>query len=202
MTALITPTNHIKRARLIHGLTQAQLAKLVGISQQQVAKLELSRAPLKSEIAISLAKALNVRLEDIVGVADRPRVPVIGKLSVNDLIVPRPHSEEIAYEDAPPFASPDMLAVEVAGDGAWPIYRQGDVVFVGGKTSPMDNIGEECVVELAGDGRWLLKRILRGSQPDRYCLASLSGPDLMEDQEVVMCRRVEFIRRSRRPQPH
>lgn len=201
MTELITPTNHIRRARKNLDLSQARLAELVGISQQQVAKLELGKQPLRSDLAVSLARALNVRLEDIVGVTDRPRIPVIGKLSVNDVIVPALNIDAPEYEDAPPFVSPDTLALQVAGDGAWPRYCLGDVIFVSGKEPADDLIGEECAVQLA-DGTMLLKRLAPGSLPGRYHLLSTTSPTMIRDAELLWARRVEWHRHARRPRQH
>jgi transcriptional regulator with XRE-family HTH domain len=52
------------------GLSQAELAKLIGVSSKTVAYWETSATPPRSDALPALAKALGVRVEDILG--DRP----------------------------------------------------------------------------------------------------------------------------------
>lgn len=51
--------------RVKAGLSQAELAKLIGVQQQTVAFWELSDKPPRSDVLINLAKVLGVRLEDL-----------------------------------------------------------------------------------------------------------------------------------------
>ena len=65
------------------GLSQAELARAVGETQQNIAYWELSSKPPRSDVLPRLAKALGVRVEDLLGetVAATPRRPgPVGKL--------------------------------------------------------------------------------------------------------------------------
>jgi transcriptional regulator with XRE-family HTH domain len=52
------------------GLSQTELAKAIGVSQQTVAYWETCAAPPRSDVLPKMAKALGVRVEEILG--DKP----------------------------------------------------------------------------------------------------------------------------------
>lgn len=193
--------NNIRRARLDQGLTQKQLGKLAGMSQQHVGKLENGKVNLSLEDAVAFARALHCRVQDIAGVVERAKVPVVGQLSLHDLVVTVPE-EAWEWVEAPPFATPDMRAVVVATDALWPVYRKGDTLFLRDPEPAAECIGEECALVLP-TGRTVVKRVLSGSPERGWVLASVSGPGVLQVDSLSSCRRVDFIRRARRgPQPH
>jgi transcriptional regulator with XRE-family HTH domain len=49
------------------GLSQAELADAVGVQQQTIAFWELSDKPPRSDVLPTMAKALGVRVEDLLG---------------------------------------------------------------------------------------------------------------------------------------
>jgi transcriptional regulator with XRE-family HTH domain len=49
------------------GLSQAELARIIGVPQQNVAYWETSTKPPRSDVLPTMAKALGVRVEDILG---------------------------------------------------------------------------------------------------------------------------------------
>ena len=57
----------IAQLRKEHGLTQAQLAELLGISQQQVASFEAGRRRVPVSVLPTLASTLAVAVQDLVG---------------------------------------------------------------------------------------------------------------------------------------
>lgn len=58
--------NKVRGYRALQGdLTQQQLADIVGCSRQTIISIETSRFTPSVELAIRLAKALNVKVEDI-----------------------------------------------------------------------------------------------------------------------------------------
>lgn len=189
--------NRIRAARQEQDITQAQLGKLIGLSQQQVAKLEMGRQRLSTDMAERIAKALSISLHELIGLPERALIPVLGHLGANDVVARWKLTDDVERLEAPPFAPPDMIAIRVAGDGAYPLYRTGDVIFCAPPEPADELLGEECVVTLA-DGRSLLKCPVRGSEPGRYTLLSLTCPDVLQDAEVRECRRVEYVRKARR----
>lgn len=83
-TAWIDPMTHDEKAffkalgariaalRKDHGLTQAQLGELVGITQQQVASFEVGRRRVPVSLLADFAQALAVSLETLVGKTAAP----------------------------------------------------------------------------------------------------------------------------------
>ena len=55
----------LKEIRLKKGITQVELAKHVGISQQTISHYETGRAKPSLDVAVKLAKALGVSVEEI-----------------------------------------------------------------------------------------------------------------------------------------
>lgn len=64
---------HIYRLRLDAGLTQAELAKLIGENQQNVAFWERSEKPPRSDVLPKMAKVLGVSVEDLLRPQEAPR---------------------------------------------------------------------------------------------------------------------------------
>lgn len=63
--------NRIRELRLARGLTQAELAVLVGTRQNQLSRWEAGQEP-RAGAAVSLATALGVRIEDLGLAQGRP----------------------------------------------------------------------------------------------------------------------------------
>lgn len=57
--------NKLGKARRINGMSQERLAKEVGISRQYLSGIENSKKQPSVIIAMKIAKALNVTVEDI-----------------------------------------------------------------------------------------------------------------------------------------
>jgi transcriptional regulator with XRE-family HTH domain len=62
----------IAELRKEHGLTQAQLAEILGLSQQQVAHIEVARRRVPVSLLPALAKALAIPVEELLGEGRRP----------------------------------------------------------------------------------------------------------------------------------
>lgn len=70
--AQMFPDNRIRELRKKAGLSQAELGERVGLHQTQIGKLENSGRNLTFEWARRIAKALNVRLADLLDESDNP----------------------------------------------------------------------------------------------------------------------------------
>lgn len=189
--------NQLRRVRSARGLTQGALGKLVGKSQQQVAKIENGITALTAEDAVSFARALQVRLEEVLGIADRTQAKIIGRLGPHDMIYGYPDDSAVQLLDAPPLSPPGIVAIEVIGDAAYPRYQNGDVLFCLPPEPPGTLIGQDCIVTFQ-DGRMALKRILNGSRADAWTLTGVMSPDVLMDVEITSARRVKWISRSDR----
>ena len=53
------PGDTLKGARLMHDLTQAQLAAMIGVKASHISEMEKGKRPIGKEMARRLAKALN-----------------------------------------------------------------------------------------------------------------------------------------------
>lgn len=63
--------NSIRNARLAAGMTQKDLADKIGLSQQQVDKIEHGQRTLDFPTAIRIAKATGVTLDELAKEADK-----------------------------------------------------------------------------------------------------------------------------------
>lgn len=57
--------NHVKRAREQKGISQIELAKQVGISRNSISSIETGQFTPTIGNALKIAKALNLRVEDL-----------------------------------------------------------------------------------------------------------------------------------------
>jgi putative transcriptional regulator len=63
--------NHLRRLREERGLTQEQLADLVGLSRQSIISIERGRFIPSIETALRLSLALNVPIEELFWLKDQ-----------------------------------------------------------------------------------------------------------------------------------
>ena len=66
----------LKEARKKRGLTQSELANLVGVTREAIAAYETGRVRLMDDILISFASALKVSTDEILGVRKSSESPV------------------------------------------------------------------------------------------------------------------------------
>jgi putative transcriptional regulator len=67
----VTLTNRLKDYRAIAGgMTQQQLADLVGVTRQTVNAIEANKYSPSLEVAFLLARALNARVEELFGIEE------------------------------------------------------------------------------------------------------------------------------------
>lgn len=66
--------NRIKEIRKKRKLTQEELANLVGVSKQQIFRLEKGVRKLTQEWLIKISKALNCNIEDLLDKSDIPSI--------------------------------------------------------------------------------------------------------------------------------
>ncbi|MEM2120613.1 MAG: helix-turn-helix transcriptional regulator [Archaeoglobaceae archaeon] len=61
----------LKQIREQKSLTQSQLAKLVGVHQTYISRIERKKRKPRIDIAIEIAKALGVTVEELFGTDDK-----------------------------------------------------------------------------------------------------------------------------------
>lgn len=196
----MTIARRIRTRRRALTLSQERLGNLVGVGQTTVAAWESGRSTPKPQMIEKLASVLGVPKEWLLYGEERakPRqVKLRGYVGAGDLVTMLP-DDVVDWVTAPPDEEVETEAFEVRGNSMWPVYRHGDIIYYEKDrlANPADCIGEECVVELE-DGRMYVKRILRGSRPNVYTLASWNGPE-MHDQVIITCAPVRWVKRSHR----
>jgi transcriptional regulator with XRE-family HTH domain len=95
----------LKELREQKGLTQEELAQVVGSSQRQISKYENGIQQPTSPVISSLADALNTTADYLLGKTDDPAVPLKGDLSAMEK-----HAVEL-IRHASPDKRKEMLRV-------------------------------------------------------------------------------------------
>ena len=167
---------NIRYHRELRGLTQAQLANLVGISSSTIAMYETAKREPDMDTLEAIADIFNISLSDLVlsnkarnswrqtirGSSKNPHIlKLVGSAAAGEPIF----DEEVdAYVYGPTSAD---CAVRVKGDSMTPTYLHGDLLYVRSQ-SYVDYDGQIAVV-ICGDEA-CVKHVYR--QPDGLLLAS------------------------------
>jgi transcriptional regulator with XRE-family HTH domain len=191
----------IKALRLSKQMNQTQFGELVGYSQGMVARWESGAAP-KHAALMALADAAGSTVDEFLGIAAEPDrvsvadIPVVGYVGAGAAVYPiddLPKGEAFDTVERPPFVKGTAVAVEVRGDSLVPVAEDGWRLIYSGERTIMEDevLNRLCVVELI-DGRMLVKRVVRGTKPQRYHLISTNAP-MIEDVEIVWAAKVKAI---------
>ena len=132
-------------------LSQAQLAKEIGVSSSTIAMWESGeREPKNYETLEIIADFFNVNMELLLtGTIAPTRIPVLGKVGAG---IPLGAIEDIIdYEEIPHSMakSGDYFALQIKGDSMEPRIKEGDVVIV--RKQPDVESGEVAIVLVNGD---------------------------------------------------
>jgi transcriptional regulator with XRE-family HTH domain len=125
------------------GLTQVRLAKMVGVSTSTISKWETGEQGLTAENANSVAEALGVSVDKLLGrgsglVHSRmPRaalVPVMGELQAGvwreALEIPPDDRESVPFFIPPEYRDYQLAAYVVRGNSMNQVFRSGSYVLV------------------------------------------------------------------------
>lgn len=146
--------NNLKAARKAMKLTQSEVARVVGISQNSYSYWENDKVNIDRESLNKLSKLFNVSIDYLLGNDDRPipaalKIPVLGSVPAG---IPLEAIEDIVdWEELPAGMTNggrEYFGLEVKGDSMWPDYLPGDVVIV--RKQPTCHSGDDCVVYVNG----------------------------------------------------
>lgn len=191
--------DNIRLIRLSLSLTQAEFADKLGVTQSTVTRWEKDSVPTGGHLH-RLADLANTTVERLLGVSELTGtpgdIPVVGYVGAGAQVLPfddYAKGRGMDYIERPPGVVGDAVAVEVQGDSLFPTAENGwRLIYTGEQTVlEEDVLNRLCVVKLADD-RVLVKRLTRGSMPQRYHLLSTNAP-MIEDAEVVWAARVKAI---------
>lgn len=184
------------------GKTQPEFADVLGVTQGTVSRWESGAAP-SHEHLVRLAGLDGVSLDEfLLGAVGRPSngnaepIPIVGFVGAGAAVYPiddLAQGDNLGTVERPPFVTGEAVAVEVRGDSLVPVAEDGwRLVYTGEQTIVEEDVlNRLCVVALV-DGRMLVKRIVRGSRPQRYHLLSTNAP-MIEDAEVIWAAKVKAI---------
>lgn len=146
--------NNLKNARKAANMTQAEVAKLIGITQNGYSYWENGKAKIEHESLVKLAQLYRVSTDYLLGISDVQqdkvvRIPVLGSVPAG---IPIEAIEDIIdWEELPQAMTTggrEYFALQVQGDSMWPDYLPGDVVIV--RKQCTCDCGEVAVVYVNG----------------------------------------------------
>jgi DNA-binding XRE family transcriptional regulator len=190
----------IRAIRQALGLTQVEFAERLGTTQSTVTRWEKGSIP-QGDMLQAIATLANTTVERLMGTDDLAAVPggmipVVGFVGAGSVVLPYddfPKGDGLDHVERPPFVKGQVVAVEVRGDSLLPVAEDGwRLVYAGAQTLDESEIlNKLCVVKLV-DGRALVKRIIRGSEPERFHLLSTNAP-IIENAHVEWAAPVKAI---------
>ncbi len=146
--------NNLKAARKAAGLTQAEVAAQIGITQNAYSYWENDKVKIDNESLVKLSKLFGATIDYLTGISTQAqdkvvRIPVLGTIPAG---IPLEAIEDIIdYEEIPQSfltGGKEFFALEVKGDSMWPDYLAGDIVIV--RKQPVCNSGDDCIVYVNG----------------------------------------------------
>jgi repressor LexA len=188
----------LKSIRRSLGLSQAEVARRMGWSPPNYARLEQGRVTPSLRSLAAIARTLEVPLSDLT--VERPRaneIPVVALASAGPGM---PLTEEgyppgtgmYLVERPPQFTDPNGFGVEVSGDSMIPKYESGQVVMVDTRKRPVN--GDYAVVGLLTGERYIKRyREISG----RVILESLNPlypPIVVEPGQVQFAYKIMWAR--------
>jgi len=196
----------IKATRLSLGLKQGDFAALFDTLQSTVSRWENGTAPEHRHL-LKLAELAGVTIEQLLNEND---AGLDGKGAKKDILSDATiigyvgNGAEVLFYQSDNGASMNLsvrfndlnataFALKVESDSLYPTAENGwELVFAPDPaTTEAEMLNRLCVVELA-DGRTLIKRVLSGSRPGHYHLASSNAP-MITDALVVWAAPIKAI---------
>lgn len=171
----MTLAERIKKARQERGLSQAALAKAVGISQPAIKKIE-SGTTTRSRFIHEISGFLGIE-------AGPTEVPIVGYVGAGAKANYFAEAQgPFDTVPGPPGSNAVTVAVEIRGESLGSLFDRW-LVFYDDVQRPVtaDLIGKVCVVGLADD-RVLIKQIKRSKAAGLFHLLSATEPPILDVQ--------------------
>ena len=164
--------NNLRQARKAKGLTQAEVARTIGLTQNGYSYWENGKAKIDKDQLLKLAELFEVSTDYLLGNTSKPNtkgvwIPVLGDVAAG---IPIEAVEDIVdYEeiDAALAATGDFFGLRIKGSSMEPRIREGDVVIVR-KQGDADT-GDTVVVLVNGDSA-TVKRLKKEADGSMWLL--------------------------------
>ncbi|WP_228125655.1 helix-turn-helix domain-containing protein [Gluconobacter cadivus] len=201
----------LKRLRTATRLSQAKVARAMGIAPASVAQWEIGRSKPSLDRLSALANLYGVSLADICGTdlgsptealkaakiqPPRNRFPVSGFVSGADRVIMYSDGDIVQDGDVElPFGGYDGIILRVNGESMVPRYKPGEVVGIhlpGKEHFTTKMIGKDVVAKLL-DGQIVLKTVMCGGDSSSFVLASVNPlvPPIF-NPEIEWISQIEF----------
>ena len=151
--------NRIREMRRGQGISQAELAKRVGVHQTAISQWENGRTGPDRKSLAKLAQALNVSFDDLLGTQSVCcRVPILGEIHAG--LPVEAVQDVLGYEEITPETARrgSHFALRVVGESMLPRFCPGDVVIV---RQQSDAESGEIVVALVSDSDATVKKLIK-----------------------------------------
>lgn len=204
--------SRLKRLRMNTRLSQAKVARALGIAPASVAQWEIGRSKPSLDRLPALATIYGVNLEDLCGpdlgspleaikaskVPDRKKgiFPVSGYVSGADRVIMYADGDPIEdHEVELPFVGYDGQLLRVNGESMVPRYKPGEIVGIhlpGKDQISLKMIGKDVVAKLS-DGQLVLKTVMPGKDCTTFVLSSVNPmvPPIF-DPDIVWVTPIDF----------
>lgn len=146
--------NNLKAARKVAHMTQAEVAKVIGITQNGYSYWETGKAKIDHESLSKLADLFGVTTDYLIGASENPKntsilIPVLGSIPAG---IPLEAIEDVIDNEEIPATmgagGKKYFALEVKGDSMYPEFLPGDRVIV--LLTDVCSSGDVCVVRVNG----------------------------------------------------
>ncbi len=164
--------NNLRQARKAKGLTQAEVARTIGLTQNGYSYWENGKAKIDKDQLLKLAELFEVSTDYLLGNTSKPNtkgvwIPVLGDVAAG---IPIEAVEDIVdYEeiDSALAATGDFFGLRIKGSSMEPRIREGDVVIV--RKQDDADTGDTVVVLVNGDSA-TVKRLKKEADGSMWLL--------------------------------
>jgi transcriptional regulator with XRE-family HTH domain len=169
----------VKALRQARGLSQVDLARLIGRHQTAIGPYERDEYTPSRQIVMKLAEVLETSPEYLYfgRTPARLGMPLVGRIIAGGLLAAGRTRPEPLLE----LREEQLTAMTVEDDSMAPVLRPGQVALVASQPvrDPTHLLGRDVLAELR-DGRSLLRRLLPGAEPNRFDLAAYNASTLRD----------------------
>jgi transcriptional regulator with XRE-family HTH domain len=162
----------LRALRLARGLSQSDLARLIGRHQTVVGPYERNEYAPPGEIVERLASALGTSPEYLLFGREprRSMIEVVGRVAAAGLVAMEDTLLPVGLQDG------RLVALRIEDECMAPTFRPGQLILIGmTQHEPSSCLGRDSLAELE-DGRQLLRRLLPAASPGRFDLAAYNAP--------------------------